>query len=796
MPGRRSSARSSLSRAVQRYPNVFIGLAITFVALCTAALLEILGLVGHSSLVWVNGVAQVAGSLALAIAAGIAAWRGPDRRQRRAWVLLSIAGVFATFGNCWIAVTMLLGRPVLSSLGDLGYVIGGIFAIVGMAAFPAAKQRGTELFRMILDGVVIAGSVLLTVTVLALPSVLAEGQNPFTRIDSLAVMATDTILATVAALLLIRGNRSDRPVLALLALGFVIWAGTDLARWVLIEHGVDFFNSPAPLLWPLGYACLALAARVPRRTRQPADASPARQASPIADTILTFGVLLIAAASNAPSASAMVSPWIGGLWLILVIAVVVRQVILIVDNERLRGSLERRVSARTRELESVTRQSELMLNSVGDGIYGVDSEGKITTANPSAARALGYRIEDLIGRNAHDLFHAPQLDGTAYDYEHCYIAEAIESGATNSEEDIYVCADGRQIPVEVTASPLDSQTSFPGAVIVFRDITQRREVDRMKREFVSVVSHELRTPLTAIRGSLGLLADQRLGNLGPQAQRMINIALNSTERLGRLVNDILDIDRMESGSMPMDFRDHDAVELLEVAASQLRPIAAAAQVQVIIEPSSGTVNVDADRIVQTLVNLISNAIKYSPTGDAVQVGAGPVGDRVDLGPVDLAAVGGGTGDHGRGGHGPGEAGLGDHGSAEHVPVDHGAVDHEGADRDMIVFWVADRGRGIPADKLEQIFERFEQVDSSDRREMGGSGLGLSISRSIVERHGGRIWAESPNGDGAIFRFILPAARPDEDESDFDRSADHSSGRSAEEIDATAVREPASEDLAG
>ncbi|HEY9293377.1 MAG TPA: ATP-binding protein [Microlunatus sp.] len=766
----RSRAGGPLRRIVGRYPNVFIGLAVTVTVLGIVAVLQTVGPIDDPARIWVNGSAQVAGSVALAVTAAIAAHRGPQRRQRRAWILLALAGVSATASNCWIAITLAFGHHQLARFGDLGYIIGGVLAVCGMAAFPATRQRGTELFRMVLDGVVITGSVLLTVTVLALPSVLAEGQNPFTRVDSLAVMATDTILATVAGLLLIRGNRSDRPVLALLALGFVIWAATDMARWVLIEHDVDFFDTPWPLLWPVGYACLALAARVPRRTRQPVNPTPENQASPIADTILTFGVLLIAAASNAPSAPAMVSPWIGGLWLLLIVAVVVRQVILIVDNERLRDALERRVSARTRALASVTRQSELLLNSVGDGIYGVDAEGRISTVNPSGARALGYRAEDLIGRNAHDLFHAPQPDGTPYDYANCYIAEAIGAGTTNSEEDIYVCADGRQIPVEVTASPLHSETSSPGAVIVFRDITQRREVDRMKREFVSVVSHELRTPLTAIRGSLGLLADQRMGNLGPQAQRMVNIALNSTERLGRLVNDILDIDRMESGSMPMDFRDHDAVDLLEVAASQLRPIAAEAQVQVIIEPSSGRVNVDGDKIVQTLVNLIGNAIKYSPTGDAVQVGAGPAVDHSGLGAAIAEPVD----------HEPSEVEL--------EPSD--AVDH-----DMVVFWVADRGRGIPADKLEQIFERFEQVDSSDRREMSGSGLGLSISRSIVERHGGRIWAESPNSDGAIFRFTLPAVLPEDDgEADnYDRDATGSvlSEPIEDEIDATAVQEPVS-----
>jgi PAS domain S-box-containing protein len=342
----------------------------------------------------------------------------------------------------------------------------------------------------------------------------------------------------------------------------------------------------------------------------------------------------------------------------------------------------------------------------------------ITFVNSSAARALGYRQEDLIGQNAHQRFHPPQSDGAIAGRTWSYIADAIQGQTATSVEDTYRCADGRQIPVEVTASPLDGDSSTPGAVIVFRDITQRREVDRMKKEFVSVVSHELRTPLTAIRGSLGLLAGDRLGELTPPAARMIRIALDSTERLGRLVNDILDIERMESGSMPMDFRDHDVAELVRTAVTQLRPIATQTGVPILTGQVQGRVTADGDRIVQTLVNLIGNAIKFSPVGGVVTVAA--------------------------------------------------ARDDQ---EQTIVFSVADQGRGIPADKLERIFERFEQVDSSDGREMGGSGLGLAISRSIVERHGGSIWADNAPTGGAVFRFTVPQTAPTPDPRPDDGAAD-------------------------
>ena len=231
----------------------------------------------------------------------------------------------------------------------------------------------------------------------------------------------------------------------------------------------------------------------------------------------------------------------------------------------------------------------------------------------------------------------------------------------------------------------------------------------MKNEFVSLVSHELKTPLTAIRGSLGLLAGGALGELAPPATRMVEIALESSERLTRLINEILDMERIESGSMPMQIGSHDVASLLAAAHDQVRVLAGGAGIAVNVDAASGQVVADADRVVQTLINLVGNAIKFSPPGSAVTLSAVPDGK-------------------------------------------------------VVLFTVRDQGRGVPENRLEVIFERFEQVDSSDAREKGGTGLGLSISRSIVERLGGRIWAENNIEGGSTFSFTLPeAAPPEQDE---------------------------------
>jgi signal transduction histidine kinase len=224
----------------------------------------------------------------------------------------------------------------------------------------------------------------------------------------------------------------------------------------------------------------------------------------------------------------------------------------------------------------------------------------------------------------------------------------------------------------------------------------------MKNEFLSVVSHELRTPLTSIRGSLGLLDSGRLGELTPRAGSMVTMALQSTERLTRLINDLLDLERIENGTRPLELQSLDAEPMVAAAMRQLQGLADEAGVELHVGRTTGRVLGDEDAVMQTLINLIGNAIKFSDRGDAVV--------------ADARASGG-----------------------------------------DVLFRVSDEGRGIPADKLESIFQRFEQVDSSDARQKGGTGLGLAISRSVVERLGGRIWAQSELGVGTTLFFTLSAA---------------------------------------
>jgi PAS domain S-box-containing protein len=265
----------------------------------------------------------------------------------------------------------------------------------------------------------------------------------------------------------------------------------------------------------------------------------------------------------------------------------------------------------------------------------------------------------------------------------------------------YVRPDGTVLWGMLTASLLRDRDGRPDLAIgMIEDITERKEVERLKNELVSVVGHELRTPLTSIRGSLGLVEAGIAGELPPEARDMVVIARENTDRLVRLVNDTLDLERLEGGRVDVELRPVRAADLLAAAAQNVELLAAAAKVALEWADEGVELLADPDRIVQALVNLVGNAIKFSPEGSTVR--------------ISIAR----------------------------------------RDEDVLVS-VCDQGRGIPADQLEAVFERFRQVDASDRREKGGTGLGLAISRAIVEQHGGRIWAESPEGGGATFRFTLP-----------------------------------------
>jgi signal transduction histidine kinase len=316
------------------------------------------------------------------------------------------------------------------------------------------------------------------------------------------------------------------------------------------------------------------------------------------------------------------------------------------------------------------------------GIVCLDPDGRITLANPFACQMLGPGLEeDLVGQPIRSYIQFLTLGSAG--------------------EDVCVQDDGSSFPIEYESAPMLQDGRVTGTVVTLRDVSERRAADRRKAELISIVSHELRTPLTSIRSALGLLASGLLGDQTDKGQHMLEIAVNNSDRLIRLINNMLDLERVESGDAFLQYGQLAAQELMLDAADSVRGPADRARVTIEVAPLDAYLPGDRDRLLQVLINLLANAIKFSPAQ-------------------------GGT-----------------------VWLD---AERSGAE---LLFRVRDEGRGIPTDKLETIFERFAQVDSGDAREKSGTGLGLAICRAIIKQHGGQIWAESTPGAGTTLCIALP-----------------------------------------
>jgi len=340
-------------------------------------------------------------------------------------------------------------------------------------------------------------------------------------------------------------------------------------------------------------------------------------------------------------------------------------------------------------------QLEAVLEAVPEGICGLDPDRQVRFANSAAANLLVKPAAGLTGQSLDELLHgaAPADRRCAED---CPLRNpAIKTGET----EIYR-ADGSSFPAEFALTPIRQDGRAAGAVLSFRDISQRSALDRLKDEFISTVSHEMRTPLTSIRGALGLLAHGMIDEADKKAHNLLRIALSNSDRLIRLINDILDLERIQSGREPLNFCTVQLAGVIQRAIDEIQPMASAANVQLIHDGTQVEVTADPDRLLQVVTNLLSNAVKFSPAHSQVSVMLRP----------------GITG---------------------------------------VILSVIDHGRGIPADKLETIFGRFQQVDASDARQKGGSGLGLAICRTIVHQHSGRIWAERNPVRGSTLRIFLP-----------------------------------------
>jgi PAS domain S-box-containing protein len=353
------------------------------------------------------------------------------------------------------------------------------------------------------------------------------------------------------------------------------------------------------------------------------------------------------------------------------------------------------------------RASERQLREITDAmpalIAYLDADQRYRFYNRAYQEALGLPSEEILGKSIREL-----VEPAFYEALRPKVEEVL-SGYPVVYERKQRTGNGKVRDYVVNYFPRYGEGDDEGKVTGFyslaTDITELKRIDRLKSEFVSTVSHELRTPLTSIRGSLGLISGGIAGTLPDAAMKLIGIAKNNCERLIRLINDILDIEKIESGKMRLDLQPMALMPLLTqtIAANEGYGLANQVSLTLLCDEPELQVNVEADRLTQVVTNLLSNALKFSPTGGTVEVHVT-------------------------------RAGLG-------ARVE-----------------VRDHGPGIPEEFRTRIFQKFSQADSSDTRQKGGTGLGLNISRALVEGMGGSIGFASQLGEGTTFFFELPLWR--------------------------------------
>ncbi|MBI4788338.1 MAG: PAS domain S-box protein [Chloroflexi bacterium] len=350
------------------------------------------------------------------------------------------------------------------------------------------------------------------------------------------------------------------------------------------------------------------------------------------------------------------------------------------------------------QTEEKLRQLSLAVDQSPASVVMTDLAGNIEYINPKFSQLTGYRPEEVIGKNPRAL-----KSGLTPRETYAQLWRTIRAGREWHGEFINRKKNGELYHEDARISPIvNPEGRITHYLAVKEDITERKNIERMKNEFVSMVSHELRTPLTSIRGALGLIAGGVMGEIPAQAKELIAIANQDCERLVRLVNDILDIQKLECGKMVFDFRPLDLGALVAAALEANRGYAEQYGVRFVLTEKLDRVlvNGDRDRLLQVMANLLSNAAKFSPRHSMVTISLS----------------------------GPGA---------------------------MVRVAVSDCGPGIPVEFRARIFQKFAQADSSESRQKGGSGLGLSISKELIEKHGGQLGFYSETDRGTTFYFDLP-----------------------------------------
>lgn len=389
------------------------------------------------------------------------------------------------------------------------------------------------------------------------------------------------------------------------------------------------------------------------------------------------------------------------------------------------GPDDRAAEARTtsyRELAAtlsrVAGKSDIVLNAIGDGVMALDADGMIELINPAAQRLVGWGDEDALGLSYQSVLKLIDAKNDPITNDTDPIATVLADNQPLTTDRLrLVTSSGKTPIISLVISPVSSEPGS-GVIVVFRDVTKEKAEERQKAEFISTASHEMRTPVASIEGYLGLTLNPATATIDQRARDFITKAHRSAEHLGRLFQDLLDVSKADDGRLQSNPEAIDLIPFVSDIVEGLRHKAEDKKLQLIFKPRPGTtggehsatftsrtlspafyVSVDPDQLREVLDNLVENAIKYTPSGHVT---------------VDV------TGGSGR-----------------------------------VTIAIADTGIGIPVEDQSHLFQKFYRVDNSDTREIGGTGLGLYLSRRLTEVMGGRLWVESAYRQGSTFFLELP-----------------------------------------
>ncbi|MBE9067407.1 CBS domain-containing protein [Leptolyngbya cf. ectocarpi LEGE 11479] len=370
------------------------------------------------------------------------------------------------------------------------------------------------------------------------------------------------------------------------------------------------------------------------------------------------------------------------------------------------ADLENQVETRTADLRQAEHRWRTLLENVPLVVVGLDHDGKVTYVNPFLLELTGYTASQVLGKDWFEQF-VPSFEQPRLTQ---YFQQLLTQSDTAIQyQNIIVTRSGEKRMIAWNNTLLcDGNDTILGSMSIGEDITERLVIDRMKSEFIDIVGHELRTPLTSIDGGLKLITGGLVASDSEQGQLLLQTVAKSSQRLVRLVEEILDFECLESGKSLLTKESLNTQDLTHPATAAVQPMAKRSGIALKVSDPGFELVADRQRIQQVLTNLLDNAIKFSPDGSTIW-----------------------------------------------LTVDTSLLSQPDHTESMVRFQVRDQGPGILPEQCKTIFDRFMQLDSSDTRSNGGTGLGLAICRKIIEQHSGNIWVESTLGEGSCFYFTLP-----------------------------------------